>query len=150
MSEPSIKTLLLPVDFTAPSPAAMRMAGEMATAFGAEVVLQYVIEPVRFPGEWTLAVMTRYIDIEPDLVKRANESLQQLAADAFPANVTARYRVDRGPAREMIIKAAEEEQAGLIVIASHSQSGVSHLVLGSTAEYVVRAAPCPVLTVRYD
>ncbi len=47
-----------------------------------------------------------------------------------------------------IVKAATEFDVDLIVIASHGRSGISHLLLGSVAEKVVRLAPCPVLTVK--
>ena len=150
MTKPLITTLLVPLDFAAPSSAALAQANKLAQKCGAEVVLQYVVEPVRLPAEWTLAILTRYIDVEPKLVKHANESLRELAQTHFANGVAVRYRVDKGPAREMILAAATEENADLIVIASHHKSRLGHLVQGSTAEHVVRAAHCPVLKVQYD
>jgi nucleotide-binding universal stress UspA family protein len=47
-----------------------------------------------------------------------------------------------------IIRYAKETTCELIVIATHGRSGVMHALMGSTAEKVVRKAPCPVLTVR--
>ena len=47
-----------------------------------------------------------------------------------------------------IVKAATDLDVDLIVLASHGRSGISHLLLGSVAEKVVRLAPCPVFTVK--
>jgi universal stress protein A len=49
---------------------------------------------------------------------------------------------------ETILETAEAEKVDLIVMATHGRTGLSHLVLGSVAERIVRLAPCPVLTVR--
>jgi nucleotide-binding universal stress UspA family protein len=48
-----------------------------------------------------------------------------------------------------ILKFAKEENADLIVMATHGRGAISHLLMGSTAEKVVRKAPCPVLTVKH-
>jgi nucleotide-binding universal stress UspA family protein len=49
---------------------------------------------------------------------------------------------------EDIVRLATEVQADLIVVGTHGRRGLSHLLLGSVAERVIRTAPCPVLTVR--
>jgi nucleotide-binding universal stress UspA family protein len=49
---------------------------------------------------------------------------------------------------EAIVAAAKEEGCEMIVMGTHGRTGFKHLMLGSVAEQVVRAAPCPVLTVR--
>ncbi len=53
-----------------------------------------------------------------------------------------------GSAYHEICAAAKDEEVDLIIIATHGHTGLKHVVLGSTAERVVRHAPCPVLTVR--
>ena len=55
---------------------------------------------------------------------------------------------DEGRAFYEIIQAAREESADLIVMGTHGRTGIDHLIVGSTAEKVVRKSPCPVLTVR--
>jgi nucleotide-binding universal stress UspA family protein len=57
-------------------------------------------------------------------------------------------RVLPGPAYQVIVSAAEEGAFDLIAMGTHGRTGISHLVLGSVAEKVVRHAKCPVLTVR--
>ena len=46
-----------------------------------------------------------------------------------------------------IVKSARTRKAGMIVMGTHGRSGLSHLLIGSTAEKVVRHAPCPVLVI---
>jgi universal stress protein A len=53
-----------------------------------------------------------------------------------------------GPAAEKIIEAAKDKDADMIVMATHGRTGLSHALMGSVAEKVVRQAPCPVLTIR--
>ena len=53
-----------------------------------------------------------------------------------------------GPAASEILRKAEAMGADLIVMGTHGRTGLSHLVMGSTAEKVMRRAKCPVLTVR--
>ena len=77
---------------------------------------------------------------EEHLTKVANE-LKASGFDVEPVFVFGRSYVE-------IVKAATDLTVDLIVLASHGRSGVSHLLLGSVAEKVVRLAPCPVFTVK--
>jgi nucleotide-binding universal stress UspA family protein len=63
-------------------------------------------------------------------------------------NITGRYALRTGKPFYEIIQYAEEEQIDLIIIATHGHSGMEQVLFGSTAEKVVRKAPCPVLVVR--
>ncbi|MBT8365481.1 MAG: universal stress protein, partial [Deltaproteobacteria bacterium] len=56
--------------------------------------------------------------------------------------------VEFGLAAEKIIEAAKEKDADMIIMATHGRTGLSHALIGSVAEKVVRQAPCPVLTIR--
>jgi nucleotide-binding universal stress UspA family protein len=58
------------------------------------------------------------------------------------------HLVEGGKPWQVIVKAAEELDAGVIVLATHGRSGLAHALIGSTAEKVVRTAHCPVLTVH--
>jgi nucleotide-binding universal stress UspA family protein len=55
-----------------------------------------------------------------------------------------------GTPYEEIVKVAKEREVDLIVIATYGYTGLKHFLLGSTAERVVRIAPCPVLVVRQE
>ena len=63
-------------------------------------------------------------------------------------HLEARSLLREGPAVEAILEAAASERASLIVMGTHGRTGVTHMLMGSVAERVVRSAPCPVLTVR--
>jgi nucleotide-binding universal stress UspA family protein len=79
-------------------------------------------------------------------------SQQRLSAlrDQFLAASSQRVEllVRDGPASEEIVKAAEEQRADVIVMATHGRTGIRHLLLGSVTEKVLRASSCPVLVVR--
>jgi universal stress protein A len=141
----TIGRILAPVDFSDPSPPALRYARVLAEATGAEVLLLYVIEPVAYPAELGVVV-----NLEADLAERAQAELDKLRDRHFAGYARIRSLVCHGVADQEIIEAAKREAAGMIVIGTHGFSGLKHLLLGSTAERVVRGAPCAVLTVRHS
>jgi universal stress protein A len=65
-------------------------------------------------------------------------------AERVPATALVRLGL---PADE-IVQTAQEQGVDLIIISTHGHAGLKHVLLGSTAEQVVRRAPCPTLTVR--
>ena len=81
------------------------------------------------------------------MAKRAHEDLQALV-DGVKGSVTATEAVREGKTWVEICDAADEEKADIIVIGSHGRTGLSHVLMGSVAETVVRHAGCPVLVVR--
>ena len=145
-----LRTLLVPTDFSESSRQAISYAVALAQQFGSTVVLLHVIEvpfpyPVdglmHFPGD------LEGISLEQDAA--AQKALTQLAeATARSGNVPVRSASRSGRAFDEIATAAGEENADLIVISTHGYTGLKHVFLGSTAERVVRHAPCPVLVVR--
>ena len=82
------------------------------------------------------------------LNKGATERLARLAQEQVPAQFRANTLVRVGKPYHEITSAARELNIDLIVISTHGYTGLKHVVLGSTAERVIRHAPCPVLTVR--
>ncbi|MBN2508269.1 MAG: universal stress protein [Verrucomicrobia bacterium] len=140
-----IRTILAPVDFSPPSLAALRCAAAFAGHFGAQLVLLHVLEPVTMPDMEYLPMAMR-----PDrLVERAARKLRVLAKPqgGQPSRVGQTLVRIGKPFRE-ITGAARELGADLIIIATHGHTGLERVLLGSTAERVVRFAPCPVLTLR--
>ena len=87
------------------------------------------------------------MEIAEKMVKRAREDLQALV-DSVKGSVTATEAVREGRTWVEICEAAKEEKADIIVIGSHGRTGLSHVLIGSVAETVVRHASCPVLVVR--
>jgi nucleotide-binding universal stress UspA family protein len=139
--------ILLATDFSECSGEAAAVARSLAERFGSRVVMLYVLdEPA------TLDPMFRG-DIPLEMLRSRMEEFAQENMDAFLGRHFSGFEnfdtmISTGiPYREIIGK-AREVAADLIVIGTHGRTGVEHVIFGSTAEKVVRMAPCPVLTVR--
>ena len=146
------REILVPTDFSEASTVAFGLARELAEASGAKVVLVTVVDdPARLrlavidsPG----AMLNLNLDaLSADLQKHARERLRAFSDRLGPRCSDTVAVEGTSPARE-IVRLGKERGSDLIVIATHGRTGVAHALMGSTAEKVVREAPCPVLTVR--
>lgn len=88
--------------------------------------------------------------VEDELRKKGAEELEELIQKEIGNKVVADYVIRTGKAFYEIDQFARETSIDLIIIATHGHTGVEHILFGSTAEKVVRYAPCPVLVVRLD
>jgi universal stress protein A len=147
MSALSIERILCPVDFSEESTHALRYASELAAHFGAEIIVVHAVEPLPYPVEFgpLPAILT---DAEPVLLKRAKEQLEALRSKELGALPKSRVVVEIGVPEHAICEAAKRERCDLVVLSTHGRSGLSHLLIGSVAERVLRFAPCPVLTIK--
>jgi universal stress protein A len=143
----SLKRILVPVDFSPLSKKALHYAARMAQEFGAEVNIFHVVEPEIPPA------FDGYMIAPPAISTGASDSctgqlkgLVNLVRKAGVEQVKSTART--GFAAFEIVEAAKDLDVDLIVIATHGYTGWKHFTIGSTAERVVRAAPCPVLVVR--
>lgn len=139
------RRILVPLDFSPPSKRAMRFARAWAEFFSAEVCLLHVVEPPVTVGE--LGTGPAGV-VQRDIPGKAEAALRELADAEFPASSAVRVMVRRGTAFDQIAAAARETRADLIIVATHGRTGLSRVLLGSTAERVARHAPCPVLILR--
>jgi nucleotide-binding universal stress UspA family protein len=137
----SIQTILCPTDFSVHSDNAFRMACALARDYGARVVVLHVAE-IPVPAYVNEAIMP---PVEPNL-DELRESLADYAVPDGSLNVE-RLLLEGEPLDE-IVALARQMPADLIVMGTHGRSGISRLLMGSVAEAVLRAAPCPVLTLR--
>ncbi len=145
--EPNIKKVLVPIDFSDYSKNSLTCAVNFVKQFNAELTLIYVVEPVIYPPDFSMGqIAIPSVDLEID--KRAVEELEKLAVKEIPHEIKVKTVVKTGKPFIEIIETASEENVDLIIIASHGHTGVEHILFGSTAEKVVRKAPCPVLTLR--
>jgi universal stress protein A len=87
-------------------------------------------------------------DLLNDLERQASTELAQVLPQAQEAKIEVRRSVVIGSLFQKIIETAEAEHVDLIVMATRGRTGLSHLIIGSVADPVVRTAPCPVLTIR--
>jgi nucleotide-binding universal stress UspA family protein len=142
----NLKTILVPSDFSACSESAVRYGLELARRFDAHLHLLHVVQdPATQP--WAAEGFALPL-VETVEQWRKDARLRLAAAVPLPdaARVTCVATVAE-PTDE-ILRYASAHAVDLIVVGTHGRSGVSHFLLGSIAERVVRRAPCPVLTVR--
>lgn len=142
-----IKRILVPVDFSDYSKNALKYAVRFATKFDAELFLVYVVEPQVYPADFTMGQVA-VPPMETDMSKIAENELEALMKQEIGGKIKATKIIKVGQPFIEIIETATENDIDLIIIATHGHTGVEHLLFGSTAEKVVRKAPCPVLTLR--
>ncbi len=142
------KKILCPTDFSAPSCEAASAASEMARTFSAALVLVHVVEPLPAAAAAASGYPIDVEALEKSLVEHAQARLHDFARRHIAKGITTTVRAVRGSVAPTILEVAEEEAVDLIVIATHGETGLRHVLLGSIAERVVRSAICPVLTVH--
>lgn len=121
-------TILCPIDFSAAAEAVVTYSAALAAGTGAELRLLHVLVPAAGPADE--AALARYQEVA-------------LAAGAQVTTV-----VLAGEAAAEIVAEARRYPADIIVIGAHGQTGLTRFLMGSTAETVVRTAPCVTLLVK--
>ncbi len=136
-----LKKILVPVDFSDCTEEALFYAVPFARQFDAELTLLHVVEPPYMPASEAggIADMDSGEDDRKEL-----QALRDKLSDEVRCNILLRM----GSAQYEIIEAAKELGSDLIILSTHGRTGLERMVMGSTAEKVVRRAGCPVLIVR--
>lgn len=140
-----IGTVLVPTDFSEQSLTALEYAAALLRRFAGTLHLVHVAEP-----DYSYAVPA-LLTLPPSVPTTATERHNRVALKKLAKKYSAAtppLHMPTGRAFDQICKVASEITADLIVISTHGYGGVKHLLLGSTAERVVRHSPCPVLVVR--
>ena len=144
-----MKTILVAVDFSDASVAAVEQALVLAAAFDSKVVALHVIhDPAEAPGFYS----------SKKAGKKVYRNMEEAAAKMMTAFVEKHFakwkkveaRVRPGIPGDEIVRQAEEEKADLVVIGTRGHSGLKRLLLGSVADRVIRSCPCPVLSIHGD
>ena len=143
----NIQRILVPIDFSEHSKNALKYAIPFAQKFKASVDLIYVVEPTIYPADFSFGQIG-FPNIEEELRTRGSDELENLRKKEIADKVVSRIIVRTGKPFYEINQYALEENISLIIIATHGHSGMEQILFGSTAEKVVRKAPCPVLVVR--
>ncbi len=142
-----IRRILCPTDFSPTARHAIDYAVDLASSYAAEVVLLHVIPDMTYPMR-SFGTVTAFPNLREEIHARAKQELAELAGQ-LDKHVKVRTELRDGASHLAILECAKETAADLIVIGTHGHSGIMHMLLGSTAEKVVRAATCPVMTVRH-
>jgi nucleotide-binding universal stress UspA family protein len=143
-----IRSIVAPSDFSSHSQQAVRYACRLAERLGSTLHLLHVLSEVLPAGPDPLLMPVMPPQFYKENEDRAHETLNRLLDPSWgkpPSVVTA---VRWGSPVESIVAYSLEHKIDLIIIATHGRTGLSHVLLGSVAEHIVREAPCPVLTIR--
>jgi nucleotide-binding universal stress UspA family protein len=144
-----IRSILLPTDFSECGNFALSYAASLARTFQASIICINVIEPiVPTVGYSGMTEPLPIADISEQLEDSAERELPKLAECAECEGIEIEEIIVHGEAASEIVRVAKVREVDLIVIASHGRTGLGRILFGSTAEAVVRHAPCPVLVVK--
>ena len=135
------KKILVPVDFSSGSEAALVLATSLARDSGAKLLITYVQVPPLSTGGG------EFMYIEPG---PPTEEIRARLATVLPKDpqIPVEHRLLNGDPADCIVKLAEDEKADFIVMGTHGRRGLTRVLMGSVAELVVRWAKCPVITVK--
>lgn len=142
------KKIFCPTDFSEPSYEALKAANDLAIHFSAELVLIHVVTPIPVipihddPTSFNLPLY------EKEMESSAKKSLQKVLHEKVPEGIRSRAVVIQGDPAAQIVRAASEDNADVIVIATHGLTGWRKFMFGSVTEKVIRLSTCPVLSIR--
>jgi universal stress protein A len=142
----TVRKILVPTDFSPASKKSLSYALRFAQGLNSEITLLHVLEP---ETPLTLAGRPAATAFSEQELADAEEALRDLANSVKAAGGAGTKSMLRtGVATHEIVESAKKLDVDVIVIATHGFTGWRHFAIGSTAERVARAAPCPVLVVR--
>jgi nucleotide-binding universal stress UspA family protein len=141
-----INKILVAVDDSSPAKRAVDVAAELARELGAQLGAVHVVDS-------SLAFMPEYAVIETSKMKELRR-IGRLTLDHARAHVPESVQFEEilveGDPADDIIATAQTWGADLIVLGNDSRGRLAHFLLGSTADSVIRRAPCPVVSVRTE
>lgn len=143
----NLKRILVATDFGEQALNAMRFAADLARTFQAELIVCHILAPYPLALHTTAEQEELLARFNPELrASKARDFVERSFAELGVQN--GRFLAQLGRPYEEIVNIAETENVDLVVVGTHGRGMISHAILGSVAENVVRLTPCPVLTVR--
>lgn len=155
------RKVLFCTDFSENSSDAFDLAVDYASAFKAKLYVLHVLETsgidllnfsdapdVAFPSYSISLPIEVKQEIQKSVHDNTRKALDQIRLEATDKIKEVSTHIKEGVTSLEIVKFAEEISADLIVMGTHGRTGFKHLIIGSTAENVVRMSKCPVLTVK--
>ncbi len=142
------RKILVPMDFSEDSEAALGKAIEFAKVFGASIHLLHVFEYPTYVGTpWgTSFPPGAFSEVRTRAAAFLAERTEKVEAEGIQATAES----EEGRPSEVIVAVAERIDADLIAMGTRGLTGVRHVLLGSVAERTLRHAPCPVMTVKAE
>lgn len=145
----TIKRIIVPVDFSSHSLNALAYARDIARRVGAELLLLHVVEPAYLADASDVYVSGPHgAVLLKEQWRLAKAQLTRLGGELTKDGYRVRSMVKWGAPAQVIVETAVRSRAHLIVMGTYGRTGLTHMLVGSVAERVVRTATCPVLTVR--
>ncbi len=142
------KKIACPTDFSEASFQALQAADEIASQFSAELLLMHINPPIPVMPTGHGPIGFNIPEYEQEMRKFAEQKLSEIARRKVSPGIQSAIKIGMGEAASEIVRIASEENADLIVIATHGLTGWRRFIVGSVTERVVRMAACPVLTVQ--
>jgi universal stress protein A len=146
----TVTKVLVPLDFSTTSDAALEFARTVAGSFNASLHLLHVFEDPMLATGFAEAYAPLPPDTRAALIDDAGAQLASRLSAEERERFKATTDVVSGFSAMAIVEYAQDHGIDLIVMGTHGRTGMAHLLIGSVAERVVRLAQCPVLTVRAD
>jgi universal stress protein A len=143
-----IRKILAPTDFSAHAENAVRFACGLTQRLGTELHLLHVLSEIVPTGPDPLLTPVLPPEYYRESEVQSREALAKLIQPSWGTPPVVEIAVRWDSPVEGIVEYAREAAIDLIVIATHGRTGLSHVLLGSVAERIVREASCPVLTIR--
>ena len=151
----NIKKILIGIDNSKIAEHAAEYGFALARAFKGRVGLVHVIEPVMMPQTGSVDPMLGgtmqdmgVADVElADIQNEASKRMVDAIVAKFGEDISVTHFTEFGDTADGIIEASKEFNADVIVVGTHSRTGLDRLLMGSVAEHVVRHAAIPVLVV---
>ncbi|MCG3178841.1 MAG: hypothetical protein BIFFINMI_01171 [Phycisphaerae bacterium] len=146
----NICKVLYPTDFSELSEAALNYALHFARDYEATLHVIHVVDEA-YQYWMNMVPNTMPVGVPPsqDVMKGADETLRKFVDQRVGGQVPTVVQVLAGRPWIEIVRYADSQGVDLVVIGTHGRGGLTHMLLGSVAEKVVRKAPCPVLTVHH-
>ncbi len=147
-TEPVLRSILVGTDFSLCAARAFELAVSLAASQGASIHLLHVlVEPIQ---AFDVAGALPYLDVttQKEWEEATRKRLAKAVASAAKRGVTATSELRWGRPSDTLVETAMKMKASLIVLGTHGRGALEKLLIGSTAERVLRLSPVPVLTVR--
>lgn len=147
----NISSILWPTDGSEASYKALDAAIELSRKFKARLYALQVVHQVPIvTGAGFSPVAIQGFDVplyEEELMKTAEQELNQMVSDKVPSEIEVTSRVKLGIPAETIIDFAKDNNISIIVMGTHGRTGISHFMLGSVAEKTIRQSTIPTLII---
>lgn len=143
-------TVLVPLDLSPASLHALPLAKTLAAGYDARLLLLHVLEDIDLPSIYGDDIANPIYDLYPEIKERTRTEIRRVVSASEGSEVAPEIHFAEGRTAEAIVDFSEAHNVDLIVLTRTGRRGLTRLLIGSTADGVIRAASCPVLVVPVE